>query len=345
MPSCLAGKNDLVAINAADKDAKDSKKAMLDLAGGVNERLNWVYLNTFINEALPRPDGTHVVKQAHNGSRPYEKYFDAKAQGLYLRWLQMKAKVTEGAALNADEQREMEDVKKYLIQINIEGVAAMFTNTLPKDIGIRLSKGSQPPPAGWVIEIRAYTYHYDGQDFVFNTLCENLTDLADDPKYRRLEGVKLSPDVEAVVRGKDASGADKQLVTCVSLYNPQIIENYQPGKFYTIKDSPFATFLKVAGPPTLALGAKKDAAPGPAAAAAAKSKYELPTRASWRPPMLTVIGESFGLPLSGIGGQAVPLGFTPLPPLGAANQAGVIVRAPRLEFTVVFVWTDPALPL
>jgi type IV pilus assembly protein PilM len=337
-----AGKSELGAIAIAESQAKDSLKKMHELAGGVKERLNWVHFNDFINEALPRPDGTHMVKQARNGSHPYEKYFDDKAKIMYQRWQQLRAKVSDGASLNTDEQREMENVKSFLIQINIEAVAALYTVTMQKDFGIFAPKGSQPPTAGWIIEIRGYTYHWDGENFVANTLLENLTDLAEDPKYRRLEGVKLSPDVEAVIRAKDpTTGAERQLITCVMLYNPKPVENPPPGKFYWIKDSHFAKVVHVYGPTSLSLATKKDT-PGAPTAPIKKSQFETPSRNSWRPPTATTIGESFNLP--NISGQPVPLTFTLIPPVGGApNPAGALVRATRLEFYIAFVWQEPGL--
>jgi type IV pilus assembly protein PilM len=332
------GKNDLAAINAADKDAEAAKKAMLDLAGGVNYRLNWVYLNTYINEALPRPDGTHVVKQARNGSRPYDKYFDANAQALYGRWLQLKAKITEGTALSLDEQRETEDIKKHLIQINIEGVEAMFTNKVPTDVGMYMPKGTQLPPAGWIIEIRGYTHHQEGPDFVTNTLVENLYDLAEDPKYRKLEGVKLPPEVETVLRAKDpTTGVEKQLISAATTYSPQLNEYPQPGKFLS-RFSPFAQNLKIFNPPASALTDKKSPAGSKA------SKFEPPTRNSWRPPRGTLMAESFGITAASVAATPVPLTFTPIPQAGP-NPATTVPKAPRWEFTVIFIWNDPQIPL
>jgi type IV pilus assembly protein PilM len=340
-----AGKSDLSAITMAEGLANDSRKKMNELTGGVKERLNWVHFNSFINEALPRPDGTHLVKQARNGSHPYDKYFDAKSQTMYQRWLQLKAKISDGTSLNSDEQREMEeDIKKALIQINVEAVEAMYTVTMQKNFGIYAPKGSIVPTAGWVIEIRGYTYHWDGENFVVNTLMENLMDLAEDPKYRRLEGVKLSPEVESVIRTKDpTTGVERQLVSCVALINPKLVENPPPGKFYWINTSLLSHAFFVFGPTSLSVGPKKDVPGAPTAPASIKKTgLEMPSRNSWRPPIGTLMGESFGLPP--VYGQPIALAFTALPPVGGGPRAaGAIVRASRTEFTIAFVWLEPGI--
>ena len=53
------------------------------------------------------------------------------------------------------------------------------------------------PKAGWVVEIRGYTYHGDKYTFVLNTFVENLIDLTDlDPANKRVKNLKLPKETE-----------------------------------------------------------------------------------------------------------------------------------------------------
>jgi type IV pilus assembly protein PilM len=333
---------DVDNYSMAEVKAQAARNKMLDLAGGVNERLNWVGINAFINEALPHPDGTHVIKAARNGARPYERYFTARAKDAAVGWPKLKAKLAEGIALTPDEQRESEEFKKTLVELHIESVVALYSDKIPASAGILFATaGVQVPQTGWVVEIRGYTYHEDKEVFVRNTLVENLIDLAElDPASRRLE-VKLSTIADAAVHGKNPlDGTPKQLVFAPALYNNVPDYNPKPGSFYYIKQSWAGEYMKVMGPPVPAQATpgapKKSVTP----AGSYRPSYDVPTRLSWRPPMYTTIGVSFRQQAAPTSAAVAQPNTTPLQPV--APPAGTaITRAVRTEFIVAFVWQEP----
>jgi len=334
---------DLASFTEYELKAEESRKRMLKLAGGVNERLNWLALNTFINEALPRPDGSHLVKEARDGSRPYQKYFDARGKNAAQRWPELKAKLADGSVLTTEEQKELEDVvKRFLVQVQIEGVAALYSDNLQKDkVAVLLAtQGLIIPTGGWVVEIRGYTYHNDRENFVKNTLVENLIDLAEpDPKNRRLADVKLPPEVETALR-EEKDGVKKARVAPITLFTSNVDSNPLPGRFYKISTSPTAFLLGIWGykaPPAVP-GQKKDTGPQ---LLIKGGKTTPPDRKSWRPPMSTGASESFGAQLPGAAPKS--LFFTaPAPGGGPGGPAPVrIIPAPRTEFVVWLIWQEP----
>ena len=335
--------NDESNYSAMELKIQAARTKMLELAGGVNERLNWVGLNAYINEALPHPDGTHVIKAARNGARPYERYYTARAKDAALGWPKLKAKLAEGISLTPDEQRESEEFKKALVELHIESVVALYSDKIVNSAGVLFATANaMPPQVGWVVEIRGYTYHEDKEVFVRNTLVENLIDLAElDPAKRKLEGeVKLSPVADAAVHGKNpVDGTPKQLVFTPALYHNLPDYNPKPGAFSLIKLSWAGQYMKVTGPPVPAQTTPGAPKPKVVAAGSYRAQYDIPTRLSWRPPMYTTIGVGFGQPAAPTS-ALIPLGTIPLP-TGAPVAGVAITRAVRTEFVVAFVWQEP----
>jgi type IV pilus assembly protein PilM len=156
------------ASKEAYRQLEDSVKAVI---AGQEERLNWISLNKFINDCLPRPDGENLDPQqkavywAKGGDEAYKKYADRQASG------------------DTDIEETLDD----LILVNLESVGAMYTNDLAtyftrlqnssKLYGMPESDQKTPPKlgdAGWVVELRGYTYNQAQDRFIRETLVQNL---------------------------------------------------------------------------------------------------------------------------------------------------------------------------
>jgi type IV pilus assembly protein PilM len=177
-----------------DTQVKENIKAVNRIASGVDERFNWNLLFKYVNDALPQPYGNkRLGEDARTRDRPKEKYDTDKAAAAYAELLK-KQFVAPGAPVpKAEKEREIDNlIKKYLIQINIEGIDSEWSDDLTgfyKKLAAEkdnLFEGMDPtekplladpdklPKSGWVVEIRGSTYHEDGSQFVVNTLVENL---------------------------------------------------------------------------------------------------------------------------------------------------------------------------
>ena len=129
------------------------------------------------------------------------------------------------------------------------------------------------PAAGWVVELRGYTYHEGKEEFVRNTLLENLIDLAEvNAKDRRLlkqgyvngQMVDLSTldpkqakeikkvvdwrgDMDKFLRvpGATKDAPDKPRISHIFIYHSQEDKNPQPGQFWFIYRSILAEKMNV----------------------------------------------------------------------------------------------------
>jgi hypothetical protein len=310
------------------------------------ERSNWFQLNNFIYEGLPRTDGKRLLDITPDGFHPYEAYFkkappEAGAISGELAWQRYKALRLQAAAgkpLDFGQKLEERKAREYLVQVNIEGITALYSDNLPaeffsklmdsklegmrrdqaeavRDVNAKRGPASTLPKAGWVVEIRGYTYHTETWNFVMNTLVANLADLADinSVKGQRLkkalpsqpaDPVKFPPDMERILKVKIWEGdkaVDKPRISHVFLYDYLTSKRPQGGGFTLIGTSNMAKLLL-------------------------KGSH----RGGWTPPRDTVFAEVFG-----------PAVAQPKLPGGPGAMA-VPGRLPmRTEFIVVFVWQEP----
>jgi type IV pilus assembly protein PilM len=398
---------------SAEAAAEENAKKILNMAGGINERLNWLYLNSFVNSALPyagpatkddlrgfrgeeRHDGCLVLDAAPSGNHPYHNYYvskvrDDKKSKMSGReaWDKLQSLLAERAKTNQSTvpspkmMQDEEDIKKALVQIHIEGVSALYSENLINDYftpcakkpgltkdeyELVTTKKESLPKAGWIIEVRGYTYHDDKERFVRDTLAANLSDLAaNEPGKRKLKGVKLHPETEKALRekSKEEGQPAKPRVGFVVMYEYYTDKNPALGMFSLIGKSSAAELLNMAAAGTTGgVGRGPDAPPpGPRdkdkdkeadkAPVDEKEKAASQARATWRPPMGTVIADSFS------GGFATFGGYPPggkgignpkidgdkgssgdRPPVGGGNT---LQRAARTEFVILFVWFEPFL--
>src|SRR5262249_34751582 len=150
----------------------------------------------YINEVLPQPDGTHVAKNNRFGAHPYEAYFKEEKPGknsgekAYQLFRKRRADIAAGQPSSPEADKLDEEIKKDLVQINIEGIDQLFASTTSMEYywfylkdkkvvlsgmtekekqDVEMNRKEALPKYGWVVEVRGFTYHRDGDFFLKNT--------------------------------------------------------------------------------------------------------------------------------------------------------------------------------
>jgi type IV pilus assembly protein PilM len=194
------------AFKAAKQKAKDEEDAVRTIVAGQFERDNWAELLKFISAAIPQPDGREreFTVLAEDGSvaetikidnipkdvARAQTYLNPKAEQAYKDYLSQRV-VAEAGKENGNG---LIPGIENLIQLNIESVQGFFCDNLStfwdqvkkdehvKKNGDELVRPREhykknPEGSGWIIELHGWTYHYDRENFVKNTLLENLARL------------------------------------------------------------------------------------------------------------------------------------------------------------------------
>jgi len=167
----------VTAIKAQiDKDGDAVKSIVI----GQDERLNWLRFNQFVNYALPKPDASNISAEAR------ALFWNRKAQAASKRFDEMQ-KGTGGFDGQAGDEAEWRD---DLIQANVESVYCIWCPNLPgyleklkTDQVARqetLSEKDAPKEDfkdGWLVEVRGYTYHHGGLEFLKKVVVDNFARL------------------------------------------------------------------------------------------------------------------------------------------------------------------------
>jgi type IV pilus assembly protein PilM len=301
------------------------KQSIRSIVAGRDERLNWLKLQKFINEALPRPDGKNLTDAQR------EEFWDkGGGKAAYDKFM---ARQTSMTAAGGDEG--LDD----LIQINLESVNALFTDDLPgyftelrkaaKELdGMPDDQKKNPPTgSGWVVEVRGYTYHTKQRAFIVETFIQNLIQ-----NSTRADKARRPGEIEPVT-GK---------VSHVVLYRYRWVEKPLPGKFELVDGSDLYTLVH-GGP----LGKKLDdrsagiplapVAPVPPGGKAASAPVvQLPgmanqVREGWRP--LGLARDHYQSR-----GDELVLLKGPQDQASGKAQPGQYIRT---EFIALFVWKEP----
>ncbi len=172
------------------------------IGAGVDERINWQLLHQYINGASPQPNGDRLTKLS-NGLIPVrDRYWDKAKDSQKAFDDYEKNRFNAKNDFNLEARRLDKRIKENLIQINIVGINALYTDDLggvyrklkgenPNLLGMHSSDQKKVtdfvneadpnkqreiglPKVGWVVEVRGYTYHNKAEQFVIHTLIENL---------------------------------------------------------------------------------------------------------------------------------------------------------------------------
>jgi type IV pilus assembly protein PilM len=333
--------------NDAERRYNESIKSIERIGSGVGYRMNWNLLLQFINMSLPRPDGTRLSVRTRLGVEAQKVYATDKAHKAYL-------KVEEKRHSKAPPQdakaaaREDEMIKKNLIQINIEGIDALYSDDLIpyfKRIADEHSKvpipGMDPdeekkirekpadlPKKGWLFEIRGYTHHKDGPRFVIATLLENLhnpgaiqNELSDEMQKKIKDRMSF-----LWVRADKSPGAGP-----FKFIHTSYISHVLGGGGGGPKDKGMPDMAKMKG--------------GPEGPPQQGGQQQGDKRANWKPigaiPSV-LFGAAVGDPKRGGQFQPIKMGNENVAPKGDP-EADAGSAPPRTEFFLLFVWTEPIL--
>ena len=187
------------AFTAQQQKAYDEEKRVKALVAGQFEQANWLRLNRFLFDAVPRPDGTNLKSPG-----AVQKYWQTPREVQGATWTGASAyqeyvnrRNGKGTAGSADKDRLPRGID-YLIQFNIESVDSRYCDDLKnywtavrakvpdteKGNARPASDWDKPPEGkGWVIELRGYTYHWQEQNFVIEALVDNLARVGDPQAY------------------------------------------------------------------------------------------------------------------------------------------------------------------
>jgi len=304
------------AKQAEYKKLEDSVKAVI---AGQEERLNWITLNKFVNDCLPRPDGENLDQRQkatywtkEHGDEAYKKYATLQATG--------EGKVDEALA--------------DLVQINLEAVSAMYTNDLagyfkrlkdsnPDGRLYGMPEGDQKNPPkqrdpGWVVELRGYTYNKNQSQFVLDTLVDNLATHV--PKVQRATastpaGTPAKPGVPPAAAKKDPVHPLAERVSHPTLYRYRPDDKPNGLAFHLINDSVLPSLVTGYTPGAMGPGGKPIPVMG---------------RDGWRP--LGSEAAKFGQ-----GGDKVVQQQPPPDPKVDVKQGQPV----RTEFIVLFIYREP----
>jgi type IV pilus assembly protein PilM len=343
-------------------DAKNSDLAVKRIAAGIDERFNWNLLMWYVNEALPQANGTHLAKNTRMNAHPYDDYFTKDGEKAFKEFRERRAAIAAGLPSSPDDDKRDEEIKKNLVQINIEGVESLYHSDLSyyweylkqkkivlsgmtqtEQTAVEKTIKEQLPKGGWVVEIRGFTYHHDGTRFVMSTLLENLA--APENIGIKITDAEMNKKLKELVAKK---------ISHVFLYKFREVPDPVPGEFPLIR----ACFLReVLGGAGLKGINRYKGRPG----GRPGGRF-----AGGRPPPGGVVPQNLPPPVIGQAtteqgglndiwrplGETGTMAFaeTPAPATQpAAPQTGPggaavpppPTRAPRTEFVLLFVWQEP----
>jgi len=190
-------------FEAAKKKARDEEDAVRTIVAGQFERDNWPELYKFISSAIPQPDGRprEFDVLAEDGSVAEKITIDNVPKDVADKYLENSKKAYEAYLrqhLAAEAGKEGGNNPPPgitdLIQFNIESVQGFFCDNLStywdqvkqsprvkarREEWVRPADqfGKNPTGSGWVIELHGWTYHHDTENFVKNTILENIARL------------------------------------------------------------------------------------------------------------------------------------------------------------------------
>ncbi len=213
------------------------------------------------------------------------------------------------------------------------------------------TKGRNKPKmvegAGWVIEIRGYTDHYQGPQFIKKALIRNLQKFDAFAKNEKKVG-EFIVGVQDPVKGK---------VSQAFIYKVWTVKDPQPNAFQWIGDSPLDKLLgggSAAGGSPFG-GGGRGGFPGavPPGFGGQPGETTTPTAGplgpSWSPLVGGVGGNGAGV-LGGVGAMSggltgPPIGGLPATPPSTAVTGSKDKEQFRYEFVVMLVWREPVLPI
>ncbi|MCX7702102.1 MAG: type IV pilus assembly protein PilM [Gemmataceae bacterium] len=256
--------------SAAEQRRRDIDTAARDvksIIAGTDERSNWIRLNEFISQTLPRPDGSNMFDFTQ--ARPrfnvnQKKYVTPAAreaaEQFQRRWL--------GDSNVADRPMDDEHLR-HLINIDVEGVFTMYVDDLKAfyqmvqkrmmdesqediksslDLFVPYGPDGQPQTKysealpegpGWIVEVRGHTYNLNGRNFLLDTIVFNTNRLG---FGKGLVPFSETSKGEAITKGPFPDPIEGR-ISHAFLYKWRQVPNPQPGAFEIISGSHLRSLL------------------------------------------------------------------------------------------------------
>jgi type IV pilus assembly protein PilM len=239
---------------AKEDEIKAAETAVKSVLAGQDERLNWIKFSKYVNDCLPRPDGSNLTDAQKNS------YWNARAKAAYQKL------VAHDPSAKKDPKANDDDFLSSLVQLNIEAFDARFTEdlagylaavkkdergqrlyglkpTAPEDLKNELKGSDGKSAAGWVVELRGYVYHQRRESFVIDTLVANLNRLA--RKGKAKPAAEQPADAAAAAPDKPGEEGKKpemedpiaNKISHAFLYDFKPVDNPVPGQFDLIGGS------------------------------------------------------------------------------------------------------------
>ncbi|MEY4392765.1 MAG: hypothetical protein RL595_14 [Planctomycetota bacterium] len=356
---------------AKDNVAKEEANVR-SLLAGQDERFNWLELFTYLNDAIPRTDGSNLSPQQRAA---YWSAVAGKPRGEAAYSDLIRRETFSRDEFGNDGYQPGDTLGKgidQLIEVNIEGVNCRYTDNLSTywqqvkaggTAGERKVKEDvrpvehwekSPDGPGWVVELRGYTFHQDQKRFLVEVLLENLA------RYGIVPG-QAAPSAEGgAAPGGAASGLPDRgpvvnRVTHALVYKYLTKKTNERGNFEIINQSYLSTALGTQGAGGMGMGGPGMGGPGmgspmggPGGEGAPGGGGGASSRDSWQPIGNSGGGASgggFGGPGMGPGmtppGFAGPGGEASTPGVTTATTTGARSNHTRTEFVIFLVWKEP----
>lgn len=372
---------------AKDKVAKE-KANLESLLSGQGERFNWLEFYAFLNEALPRPDGNNLDKRQRS---TYWEALQGKPRGEsaynFLRLRQSMDRDREGR--DGNELGDPLGVGiDQLVEVNITGVNCRYTGALEtfwQQVKTGGSTGERrvkedvrplehwekaPSGAGWVVELRGYTFHQDKKKFLVEVLLENLARygiVAGRPAGQPMPMGENPPMGETPAGGLADMGPVVNRVTHAVVFQNLSKRTSDRNNFELIEQSHLGSAMRVsggfgegamfggggggggplAGGSPAGPGGPGPGGPGGGEGGGGPAASPEAMRDAWQPlGRGGQVGGSFGGGPSGPGGPGgMPGGPGFSGPGGSSGpgSSGSASKSPheRTEFVVFFIWKEP----
>lgn len=359
---------------AKDKVAKEEANVR-SLLAGQDERFNWLELFTYLNDAIPRSDGSNLA--------PFQRqaYWDdvaGKPRGKAAYSELVRRETFSRDQFGNDGYQPGDILGKgidQLVELNVEAVNCRFTDNLStywqqvkaggtagerkvkEDVRPMSHWDKSPEGPGWVIEIRGYTFHQDQKRFLVEVLLENLA---------RYGIVSPTSGAAAPAGGEGAAAGglpDKgpvvNRVTHALVYRYLTKKTNERSNFEIINQSYLAAAMReggmgggMGGPMG---GGPKDGGPmgggpmgSPGGEGGGAAAGGAPSRDNWQPLGANAGSSGYGGPGMGGPGMGGPgMGGPGFGGPGAssgvttAETAGARSNHTRTEFVIFLVWKEP----
>jgi type IV pilus assembly protein PilM len=264
-------KDNEAEFNNHNEKLKKSEETLRRIGAGVDERMNWQLLHQYVNLCTPQPNGKRLVDRAENRVEALKVFWqnNKKAQ---KAWQDYQDRQTgKYKDLPTDKAMEMDKfIKENLIQVNVIGINAMFTEDLgpfykkiiadgaeligmhqyekdkvkaaadkdeaarkadsDQDAGKSVAEAKNAPKDGWVVEIRGYTFFKQGPEEFVEATL--------------LENLKYPSKVKDIAMTEALKNKIEKRVGYLHLYKRKTVPVPVPGRFEVVSKSYLPSLLK-----------------------------------------------------------------------------------------------------